>query len=598
MARLVKCAGEARRERKRRHCGGSIGVSDSASDHDRYGVEDTGRAMREATLRQLAREQTGEVAAVSNDERLNASQGADHNHPDKARRRVSGRGAVVVAIALLIAVLLAGTGTFALLHARQPTTAHTPTPVAHQTPTPACAPKLPAASAASPPASTVTSNIRVSNDTYRAHSEPMVAINPANPLNLLGGSKFFTDPAHYRFQIGTYVSFDGGCSWADNGVLPGFQSNEITSDISIAYGPKNRVYVAVLYSDNVRDSGIAVLTSSDGGKTFGQPVRVFDDPTGAVFSDKPWITVDTSGGRYDGTIYVVWSYDYGGSCGYDNACKQGLAFSSSIDDGNTFSDVRQVEGEAPFCTNPARGRDPTARTCDAVLGAIPTVMPNGTLAVAFQYFDLMSSGSIPSRLAIVTSPDGGASWTSPVLIATISDIAGIFPPDRYRNDSLPAFAAGPTRGSLFIAWADKTTGDSDILFAASTDAGATWSRPVRVNDDATRNGENQFQPQLAVAPNGVVTISYFDTRRDPHHHLIDVYLAQSTDGGVTFLPSVRVTTQSWDPSLGAPVDGSGQQFIGDYQGLAVTNQYAYPFWNDSRTGSQEIFTAVAPSVQP
>ena len=128
--------------------------------------------------------------------------------------------------------------------------------------------------------------------------------------------------------------------------------------------------------------------------------------------------------------------------------------------------------------------------------------------------DVTSSGRIPTRLVVVTSPDGGATWTPPVLIATISDILGLFPPDRYRNASLPAFAADPRHGRLYITWADKATGDADILFSSSSDAGRTWFAPLRVNDDSAGDGANQFQPQLAVAPNGVVTISFFDTRRD------------------------------------------------------------------------------------
>src|SRR6185312_3213582 len=90
-------------------------------------------------------------------------------------------------------------------------------------------------------------NIRVSNDTYLAHSEPMLAEDPNNPLHLVGGSKFFTDPAHYRFQIGYYASFDGGCTWGDGGVLPGFARNVITSDVSLAFGTHGKVYVAVLH---------------------------------------------------------------------------------------------------------------------------------------------------------------------------------------------------------------------------------------------------------------------------------------------------------------------------------------------------------------
>ncbi|HEY6541232.1 MAG TPA: hypothetical protein VIZ18_09850, partial [Ktedonobacteraceae bacterium] len=102
--------------------------------------------------------------------------------------------------------------------------------------------------------------------------------------------------------------------------------------------------------------------------------------------------------------------------------------------------------------------------------------------------------------------------------------------------------------------------------------------------------------QMAAAPDGVISISFFDTRTDPAHKLIDVFLAQSRDSGATFLKNVRVTTQSWDPAIDAPIDGYGSQFIGDYQGLAVDNLFVHPFWNDTRTGGQEIFTAAVPSV--
>src|SRR5215467_3079257 len=109
-------------------------------------------------------------------------------------------------------------------------------------------------------------NIRVSRDSYLAHSEPMLAENPKNPLNLVGGSKFFTDPAHYKFQIGYYTSFDGGCTWTDGAVLPGFEKNVTTSDISFAFGNHNDVYAAVLYAQNSPrgKSGIALSKSSDG----------------------------------------------------------------------------------------------------------------------------------------------------------------------------------------------------------------------------------------------------------------------------------------------------------------------------------------------
>src|SRR5947209_5659144 len=94
----------------------------------------------------------------------------------------------------------------------------------------------------SPHPQTPYTNIQVSHDTYLDHSEPMLAEDPTNPLHLVGGSKFFTNPARYRFQIGYFASFNGGCTWTDGGVLPGFDKSATTSDISFAFDIHNHVY--------------------------------------------------------------------------------------------------------------------------------------------------------------------------------------------------------------------------------------------------------------------------------------------------------------------------------------------------------------------
>ena len=442
-------------------------------------------------------------------------------------------------------------------------------------------------------------SVRVSHDSYLAHSEPMLVENPRNPLNLVGGTKFFTDPKHYQFQIGYFSSFDGGCTWTDGGLLPGVQQRfTLTSDISFAFGTHNDVYAAVLYEARPGMSGVAVSASTDGGRTFGDPVSVFESKESQIFNDKPWIAVDQTNGPRKGNIYLVWSYDYGNDCGQGNPCVEEVAFSRSSDGGKTFTAPRFIEGSAPFCANQLPDRSTHTR-CDGAIGATPAVRPDGTLAVAFlnSYSSIVEAGAkIPDRLLVVTSPDGGTTWTPPVSISTVSDIYGYFLPERYRNLSLPAFACNPRTGQLYITWSDKTTGDADILFSASGNGGQSWSAPLRVNDDPVRNGAQQFQPQIAVAPDGVISISFFDTRTDPAHKLIDVFLARSRNSGVSFLKNVRVTTQSWDPAIDAPIDGSGSQFIGDYQGLAADNLFVHPFWNDTRTGAQEIFTAAVPGT--
>jgi hypothetical protein len=474
-------------------------------------------------------------------------------------------------------------------------------------------------------------NVRVSHDTYLAHSEPEIAENPMNPLDLVGGSKFFTSPARYQFKIGYYTSLDGGCTWTDGGILPGYDQYDLTSDISFAFDRHNDVYGAVLVdgeAGNRQFSGVAVSRSTDGGRTFQPPVLVHADLTGATFSDKPWIAVDNTNGPYAGSVYVAWNLDS------NTSSSAPIYFSRSTDGGRTFSPGKEISGISPRCQfgAPAGGG---ALTCDSALGATPVISPDGTISVVYAYLDpnladhendhhdqgssqqgarallssrpnvtqcpaLPPSHAAHTHLFVVQSHDGGKTWSNPINAVEVYDLPFHFSNSCFRNFSLPAFAVDATTGTLYISWSDERNGDADIFLIRSTDGGQTWSAPVRVNDDPVGDGKDQFQPQLAVAPDGVVSVMFFDRRNDPNNFLIDTYLAQSTDGGLTFHANVRVTPVSWDPSIDAPVPDDGTQvtFIGDYQGLAVDNHFAHVFWNDTRTGSQEIFTAAMPSVQP
>src|SRR5262245_53599050 len=95
-------------------------------------------------------------------------------------------------------------------------------------------------------------NIRTTHDSFQAHSETSLAIDPENPLHLVGGAKYFPDRARYSFQVGYVTSIDGGCTWQDGGLLPGFPQDYLTSDPVFAFGEGGVAYAAALYT-NRRD---------------------------------------------------------------------------------------------------------------------------------------------------------------------------------------------------------------------------------------------------------------------------------------------------------------------------------------------------------
>jgi hypothetical protein len=128
---------------------------------------------------------------------------------------------------------------------------------------------------------------------------------------------------------------------------------------------------------------------------------------------------------------------------------------------------------------------------------------------------------------------------------------------------------------------DEDGKQADIMMVTSPLMGlpGTWNTlsPIKVNQDSGR--ADQFQPYVAVNPDGQVEVAYFDRRHDPDNFYVDTYLSRSSDGGTTFT-DVRVSHDMSSPELNAPVSGSGL-FFGDYQGLVVDECFAYPFFQDT-----------------
>src|SRR5262249_34257033 len=112
---------------------------------------------------------------------------------------------------------------------------------------------------------------------------------------------------------------------------------------------------------------------------------------------------------------------------------------------------------------------------------------------------------------------------------------------------------------------------ANVVFSRSTDRGLTWqpmfslgglAAPV-LNDD--NDGQlptgsvddvvsGQALPHLTVDAQGNLAIIWYDTRRDPANHRLDVFGSVSTDGGQSFSPNLRLTDVTFDASAGRFTD--------------------------------------------
>ena len=401
-------------------------------------------------------------------------------------------------------------------------------------------------------------NVRVSSSDFSAFSEPHVAVDPTDPDRLVGASKAFTGNATYRFRVGTFVSDDGGRTWRDRGPLPGLADYDVVSDPVVAFGPDGAAYVVVVGASVGPAAGIAAngwgifaYRSTDGGRAFAGPVAV---DVGQA-DDKPWLAVDRSDGPGRGTVYVVWV------------------------DGCTTYLSRSLGGSRPF--------SPRRRLMDACAGAQVAVGPDGTVYVAAPATVPIER---PHQLLLTISRDAGATFSPPDPVLRLGTMPTTLE-GGFRAATLPQLVIAPDSGDLLVVWNDRRDGTPDVWLSRSTDGGETFSTPIRVNRVAAND---QFQPTSAAGQGGTVVVAWFDRSADPDNRLADVSIARSTDGGATFGPAVRVSTQRFDPALAAPRDRNGARFFGDYQGLALTADVAVPFWNDPRDGLQHIYAARIP----
>ncbi len=417
-------------------------------------------------------------------------------------------------------------------------------------------------------------------------------MNPNNPKMLVGGSNEIV-----RLPMRGYFSSDGGTSWGavDLPLPPPATTNgtDFGSDPGVAFDTRGNVYysyIVVFFNRSFRSiqgTEMAVAKSSDGGKTWPQ-VTFFNFNSGSgKFNDKPYLAVDTNPrSPFRDSVYVVWdnaSFNAGKS-----SANNALLFARSTDGGQTFS--------SPLAANNLTGGP------SSVIGADPFVGPNGEVYVAWH--------DVQNNVLLVNSSfDGGASFGQPV---TISPTVVAF------DDGIPAMAsrrallypacdsdrsAGANRGTLYCSWMDETPGNgTDIFVARSTDRGASWSTPVRVNDDPTGVRKDQFNQWLSVDPvTGSVNLSWNDARNDPADIKTDIFFSQSTDGGLSFAANVKVTTAMSDESANNPFADAGNQY-GDYEGIVAFDGSIHPIWTDGRfdatidpaTGlpvGEEIFTA-------
>ena len=378
-----------------------------------------------------------------------------------------------------------------------------------------------------------------------AGNEPSIAVDPNNPNRIaIGWRQFDTVTNNFR-QAGVGFSTNGGLSWTATKLDPG----QFRSDPVLDYDRNGNFY----YSSLSSVTSMEVFKSTNGGATWSSPVI-------AHGGDKQWMAIDRTTGIGSGNIYQYWNVQF--------TSNPGTSFTRSINGGASFQTA--IAGPSP----------------DIKWGTLD-VGHNGTLYFAGSQLNT-GNGHLFAKSTNAQNPS-----QTPVFSAAVSinlggttSTGGVNPAGLLGQVNIATdHSFTSKRGNIYVlASVDPAGADPlDVMFIRSQDDGATWSAPVRINNDLVGSASQWFGT-MSVAPNGRIDAIWNDTRNSPTSTTSQLFFANSYDGGLTWLGN-KALTIPFNQSLGYP----NQNKMGDYYDMISDEFGAHLAYAATFNGEQDVY---------
>jgi hypothetical protein len=428
--------------------------------------------------------------------------------------------------------------------------------------------------------------------TNQIHNEEQIWVSPVDSNVVMIVWRDFR--LGYR-RVGLGVSYDEGHTWSDSllsgGLYTYYSDPCISGDRMGAFYPLTLNYFGYGYSD------LAVWKTTDNGANWSGPFYALNNPNSGYLEDKEFLALDRTGGTYDGNMYVAWAR-------FPNPTRIML--------------VRSTTGGVTWGDTVIVGSPDDVGGWDAGQFAFPFVDASGNVYVIWASTCQIGPDYYRCQ-RMVKSTDGGQTFTDPEVIFInnyISEAPGGI--DIYNSVCMDVdITNGPYRGNIYFTVPDGVQDGpyyhSDILFMKSTNGGASWTTPLRVNDDPLGKPVYQFHQWITVNQKGAIIILFYDQRNDPpNYRKFDTYVAFSFDGGETFTTNYRVSDVSSDPNF-ALAEGKRMEhpeeintpfmstpipeqptdtkagLLGEYIGVVAYNDMVHCVWTDTRDSNQNVY---------
>ena len=251
------------------------------------------------------------------------------------------------------------------------------------------------------------------------------------------------------------------------------------------------------YVGFIHNSGGQGVSYSDDGIAW---TSVIAGPSTGGTLDKNHLWIDNSPtSAHEGNLYDAWvDFDSGSE----------IYLVRSTDDGLTYSSPMNISAGVN-----------AGNFCQGV--NIQTGV-NGEVYAVWSIYD--SSNLETDAYGFAKSLDGGATFSTATRI--ITNTRGIRQGGVLKNHRVNSFpsmtvdiSTGPNSGNIYMVWSNvgvpgtNTGTNKSIYMIKSTDQGATWSTPMRVNQSVYQEGKEAYFPWITSdTENGDLSMIFYDDR--------------------------------------------------------------------------------------
>ncbi len=216
--------------------------------------------------------------------------------------------------------------------------------------------------------------------------------------------------------------------------------------------------------------------------------------------------------------------------------------------------------------------------------ASPTVSSNGVFYAAYPSYVI--SQNLYPQYFLTVSNDGGSTFTYHTILTNTDPISSSDSKFDFAKKAYLLISNPANTNHLAFIYLRTINGNLDVYLTETTDAGLSWSIPIRINDDPVSNNRMHDLVWGDFDTDGDLIITWRDRRNGTDTTFqtsSEIWGAYRSKDSTQFAPNFQLTSET--VAYDSILENSGN----DFMSTKLQNDTLHCVWGDTRNGKLNIW---------